>query len=154
GGRPGPGGERPRRGREHRRGWCRGAEKMSARSGISLDVRKVAMRRIQGLTVFVIGVALAGVVTSAATVQTFVRLTPAQYRHTIQDIFGANIQVPANSVDPGVRDRGLLALGTRKLALSAAELERYEVLAQQVATQVVDPRNRATLLPCKPKAEN
>ena len=86
----------------------------------------------------------------AAEEISFVRLTPAQYERTIHDIFGEGIQVDDGVVDPGVRENGLLALGARKLALSAAALERYEALAQQVAAQVTDPRHRATLIPCMP----
>ncbi len=79
-----------------------------------------------------------------------IRLTPEQYQRSIRDIFGAGIQVDENQVDRGVRDEGLLALGNRKLTLSAAALERSDVLAQSVASQVTDPRRRATLIGCKP----
>ena len=79
-----------------------------------------------------------------------VRLTPSQYEHAIHDIFGESIVVDGRAIDPGAREDGLLALGARKLTLSAAALERYEALAQQVATQVTDPAHRATLIPCTP----
>jgi len=81
-----------------------------------------------------------------------VRLTPAQYERSIHDIFGESIQVDRGIVDPGVRENGLLALGARKLTLSAAALERYESLARQVALQVTDDRHRTTLIPCTPVA--
>ena len=87
---------------------------------------------------------------SAAEEISLVRLTPAQYERAIHDIFGESIQVDDGVGDPGVRENGLLALGARKLALSAAALERYEALAQQVAAQVTDPSHRATLIPCLP----
>jgi hypothetical protein len=89
----------------------------------------------------------------AATVETLVRLTSTEYQHSIQDIFGPSISVPGNSVDPGVRDRGLLAIGTRKLTLTASELDRYETLAQQISAQVIDARHRTSLIACKPKSE-
>jgi hypothetical protein len=112
------------------------------------------MRRFLPSMLLLAAVALGVTLVAAGPVESLVRLTPMQYQNTIHEIFGANIQVPSNSVDPGFRDRGLLALGTRKLALSAAELERYELLAQRIAAEVViDPRNRATLVPCKPKSE-
>ena len=82
-----------------------------------------------------------------------VRLTTAQYERSVHDIFGESIKVDGGIVDPGVRENGLLALGARKLTLSAAALERYESLARQVAAQVTDPRHRATLIPCKPQTE-
>lgn len=90
----------------------------------------------------------------AAAEITLVRLTPAQYQRTIHDIFGPSIRIDDNVVDPGFRDQGLLALGTRKLTLSSAELEHYETLAQQIAGQVTDPRRRATLVHCKPKSDS
>ena len=90
---------------------------------------------------------------SAAEERTFVRLTPVQYQRAIHEIFGPSIQVDASVVDFGVRDRGLLAVGARKQTLSAAELERYEALAQQIAAQVTDPSRRATLIPCTPASD-
>lgn len=81
------------------------------------------------------------------------RLTPEQYQRSIHDIFGPNIQVGDNKVDPGVRDEGLVALGNRKLTVGSSELERDETLAQQIASQVLDARHRATLLECRPKSE-
>ena len=89
----------------------------------------------------------------AAEESALVRLTPAQYEHSIHDIFGESIQVDSGIVAPGGRENGLLALGARKLTLSAAALERYESLARQVAVQVTDDRHRATLIPCTPEAE-
>jgi Protein of unknown function (DUF1592)/Protein of unknown function (DUF1588)/Protein of unknown function (DUF1595)/Protein of unknown function (DUF1587) len=113
------------------------------------------MRRIFQVPVFLVG-AIAGCFatsTQAWADSTYVRLTPDQYRHAIHDIFGASIHIDDNFVEPGFRDEGLLALGTRKLTLTSAGAERYEALAQQVAAQVVEERRRATLVPCKPQSE-
>lgn len=85
---------------------------------------------------------------------TYVRLSPTQYPHIIQDIFGPDIEVPANAVEPGVRDRGLLALGGRKLAVSGAEFERYVLVAREIAAQVMDPARRATFIRCTPMAHD
>ena len=82
-----------------------------------------------------------------------VRLTPEQYERSIHDIFGTHIRIDANNVDPGFRDEGLLALGNRKLTLSAAALERDATLTREIATQVADPKRRAMLVGCQPKAE-
>ena len=90
---------------------------------------------------------------NAAEEITLVRLTPSQYQRSIHDIFGESIQVDDGVVDPGVREDGLLALGARKLTLSAAALERYEALAQQVAAQVTDAKHRTTLIPCVPNRD-
>ena len=80
----------------------------------------------------------------------FVRLTESQYRRAIHDIFGESIRVDDSAVDRGARESGLLAIGARKLTLSATELERSETLAQRIAEQVLHPRRRATLIPCIP----
>ena len=90
----------------------------------------------------------------AAGEMTFLRLTPAQYQRAIHEIFGPSIQVDLGTTVLGVRDRGLLALGARRSTLSAAEIERYEALAQRIAAQVTDPARRATLIGCRPKADD
>ena len=84
---------------------------------------------------------------------TFVRLTPSQYRNSIQDIFGESIQVRGNAVSTGEREAGLMAVGGRKLTLSAAEVESYEVLALDIANQILQPSRRDTLLSCRPQNE-
>ena len=91
---------------------------------------------------------------AAAEERTFVRLTQAQYQRAIHELFGPSIEVGENVASVGVRDRGLLAVGTRRQTPSAAELESYEALAQRIATQVTDPSRRATLMPCSPQSEN
>ncbi|MEZ5492991.1 MAG: DUF1592 domain-containing protein [Gammaproteobacteria bacterium] len=84
---------------------------------------------------------------------TFVRLTPDQYRNAIQDIFGETVQVRGNAASTGVREAGLMSVGGRKLTLSAAEVETYEILALDIARQVLSPRRRNTLIPCAPQNE-
>src|SRR5579872_3393020 len=64
-----------------------------------------------------------------------VRLTPEQYERSVHDIFGSNIRIDGNNVDPGLRDDGLLALGNRKLTLSATALERDATLTREIAAQ-------------------
>ena len=80
-------------------------------------------------------------------------MTPEQYRRTIHEVFGEGIRVEDNKVQPGFRDDGLLAVGERKLTITSAELEQYEKLAQEIAAQIVEPRRRAVLVQCTPKAE-
>ena len=113
------------------------------------------MRRFSRLPVLLAGLMLgAPAAASAAGEMTFVRLTPAQYQRAVHDIFGPSIQVDESAAVLGVRDRGLLALGARRSTLSAAELERYEALAQQIAAQVTDPARRATLIACRPQEDD
>ena len=81
---------------------------------------------------------------------TFVRLTSDQYRNTIHDIFGESIEVRGNAASNGVREAGLIAVGGRKITLSALELESYEILALDIAGQILQPSRRNTLLGCTP----
>ncbi|NKB32738.1 MAG: DUF1592 domain-containing protein [Pseudomonadales bacterium] len=84
---------------------------------------------------------------------TFVRLSPDQYRNSIRDIFGESIQVSGNAASGGVREAGLMAVGGRRLTLSASEVESYEVLALDIAGQVLSQSRRSTLIPCSPQNE-
>lgn len=102
-----------------------------------------------------LGAGLGAIAVSGARADmTLVRLTPEEYQRTIHDVFGPSIQLDANVVETGFRDQGLLAVGARKLTLTSAGLERNETLALQIAKEVVDPKRRATLISCKPKAED
>jgi hypothetical protein len=85
---------------------------------------------------------------------TLVRVTPEEYKRSIHQIFGSSIKVGDNNIQPGFRDEGLLAVGERKLTITSAELEQYQRLAESIADQVVEPRRREMLLPCKPTAED
>lgn len=64
------------------------------------------------------------------------RLTEAQYRNAIADIFGEDIEVAGR---------------IRQSAMSRADLEEYERMARGIATQVVDERHRAVLVACAPR---
>ena len=79
----------------------------------------------------------------------FRRLTEAQYRNTIRDVFGASIVI-AGRFDPLERIDGLLAVGASQATITPAGLERYEALARSVALQVVDEVHRRILVPCAP----
>lgn len=81
---------------------------------------------------------------------TLVRLTAEQYRNSIHDIFGESIIVHGNAASAGMREAGLLAVGGRRLTLSASEVESYEVVALDIANQVINSPRRATLLTCSP----
>ena len=78
------------------------------------------------------------------------RLTEQQYRNTIRDVFGRHIVV-ASRFDPLERIDGLLALGASSATITPAALERYEALGRSIAMQVVDEKNRKTLIPCEPQ---
>ncbi len=79
------------------------------------------------------------------------RLTEAQYRNIIADIFGANIVV-SGRFNPLARQDGLLAVGASSAAITPSAFEQYDNLARSIAVQVTDKRNRDFLIPCKPAA--
>ncbi len=112
------------------------------------------MRRTAKLTaILAVAVASALILPSVQATTTLIRVTPEQYRRTIQEVFGSGVRVEDNKVQPGFRDEGLLAVGERKLTITSAELEQYDKLAQDIAAQVVEPRRRSALVQCKPKSE-
>ena len=84
-------------------------------------------------------------------VVSFRRLTESEYRNSIADIFGPNIQVQGR-FEPEVRVGGLLASSTSTLSVTAAGFQSYAKIADSIAKQVVSPEMRATLISCRPKA--
>ena len=77
------------------------------------------------------------------------RLTEAQYRNSIADIFGSDIKV-AGRFEPDLRVDGLLAAGASTVSVTPGGLEQYEALARMVAEQVVDAGHRQKLVGCGP----
>ena len=77
------------------------------------------------------------------------RLTEAQYRNIISDVFGSHIIV-AGRFDPLVRTDGLLTVGASRANITPAGFERYAALARSISLQVVDEQNRALLIGCAP----
>ena len=76
------------------------------------------------------------------------RLTEAQYRNAIADIFGPDIQY-AGRLDPLVRPaHGLEVAGVSRISVSAAGLEQFVRMARAIASQVVDEQHRGTLVAC------
>jgi hypothetical protein len=78
------------------------------------------------------------------------RMTEAEYRHAIADIFGADIKV-GGRFDPIVRpEHELIATGASESTVSPAGFEQFDVMARTIAAQVLDEQHRATFLPCAP----
>jgi Protein of unknown function (DUF1592)/Protein of unknown function (DUF1588)/Protein of unknown function (DUF1595)/Protein of unknown function (DUF1585)/Protein of unknown function (DUF1587) len=80
------------------------------------------------------------------------RLTEAQYRATVADVFGPDIAV-AGRFERGLRSDGLVAVGTSEAGLSPFSIEQYDIAARGIAAQVVSEEYRATLLPCEPETQ-
>ena len=79
------------------------------------------------------------------------RLTETQYRLTIAEVFGADLQIPGR-FEHEIRTTGLLAIGAATQTYSPGGLEQYELNARSIAAQAVDQTHRETLLGCNPPA--
>jgi hypothetical protein len=77
------------------------------------------------------------------------RLTEAQYRASVADIFGGDIKV-AGRFEPDLRVQGLLAAGASAVSVTPGGFEQYETMARSIADQVVDPAHRDRLVGCGP----
>lgn len=79
------------------------------------------------------------------------RLTEAQYRNSIADIFGPDIRV-AGRFEPIVRPvHELIATGAASSTISPAGLEQFDAMARAIAAQIFDADHRAQFMPCTPR---
>ncbi|MDE2595355.1 MAG: DUF1588 domain-containing protein [Sphingomonadales bacterium] len=78
------------------------------------------------------------------------RLTEAQYRNSIADIFGPDIRV-SGRFEPIVRPvHEMIASGARRASISPTGLENFDAMARVIAAQVFDAQHRALFAPCAP----
>ena len=125
-------------------------------------MKRIALAAAAGLGLLSLGVALRAdpapqeaAVDPAPTAQIvgMRRLTEAQYRNTIADLFGTDIRV-AGRFEPIVRPvHELIASGARDASISPAGIEQYDAIARGIAAQVFDQTHRAQFVPCAPKDE-
>lgn len=78
------------------------------------------------------------------------RLTEAQYRASVADIFGPEIPV-VGRFERALRDDGLIAIGTSTAGLSSFAIEQYDASARGVAAAVISEQFRDELIPCSPE---
>jgi hypothetical protein len=77
------------------------------------------------------------------------RLTVAQYRGAVADLFGEGLYVPED-IEPDVRILGLNAIGSGVTPISPRGIERFEEAAYIIAEQAVEPARREAFMPCTP----
>jgi len=77
------------------------------------------------------------------------RLSEAQYRNTIADLFGPDIKV-VGRFEPDMRGNGLLAVGSSAVSVSPSGFDQYEEIARGIAAQVTDKEHRAAQVGCEP----
>ncbi|MES2471257.1 MAG: DUF1592 domain-containing protein [Pseudomonadota bacterium] len=80
------------------------------------------------------------------------RLTENEYRNSIADILGKQIQIQG-TFEPGIRIGGLTAASTAVLSITPAGFESYSKMADSVATQAVSEAHRKRLISCQPKSD-
>jgi hypothetical protein len=77
------------------------------------------------------------------------RLTEQEYRNSIADIFGKEIEV-RGSFEPTIRSSGLAATSTGTLSVTPVGFESFNKMANDIAAQVTAEKYRAKL-PCAPQ---
>jgi hypothetical protein len=77
------------------------------------------------------------------------RLTEAEYRNSIADIFGKEIEV-RGTFEPAMRSNGLAAISTGSLSVTPVGFESFSKMANDIAAQVTAEKYRGKL-PCAPK---
>ena len=77
------------------------------------------------------------------------RLTELQYRTIVADIFGPDIRIVAR-FEPGVREEGLLAVGTGQAGMSPFSVEQYHNAALSISADIFSEAHRGKLVPCTP----
>lgn len=75
------------------------------------------------------------------------RATETQYRNTIADVFGPDIEINAR-FEPERREDGLQAIGNSRLSITTSGLEQYLSVARSIADQVFESEQRAALVGC------
>ena len=78
------------------------------------------------------------------------RLSVAQYRNAVRDIFGKDIAVPT-AIEPDTSLSGFVSIGAAQSSISPRGVEQYEDAAYKIAQQALaTPGKRAALVPCTP----
>ena len=79
------------------------------------------------------------------------RLTEAQYRNVIADVFGPDVVV-AGRIEPIVRPvHEMIASGAAEAAISPTGLEQFDAIGRGIAAQVLGEQRRAQFVPCAPR---
>ncbi len=79
------------------------------------------------------------------------RLTTAQYKNAVRDLFGASIAVPVT--EPDDEEDGYTSIGAVKTPLSARGVEQYDAAALIIAHQAfLGAQKRESLLGCAPSS--
>lgn len=80
------------------------------------------------------------------------RLTESQYRATIADVFAPDVPI-VGRFERGLREGGLIAVGSAQGGMSAFSIEQFDASARGIATEVTSEKRRGQFVPCQPAAE-
>src|SRR5215470_7124069 len=119
-----------------------------------VSLQKVVLAALSSILAISGGaVALAAPPANDSYVVSLRRLTEQEYRNSIADIFGKEIEV-RGSFEPTIRSNGLAAVSTASLSVTPTGFESFDKLANDIAAQVTHEKYRAKLLcaPTNPKA--
>src|SRR3954469_17353154 len=116
-------------------------------------VRASSQRPVQAALSVVLAICGGAVAMAAAPENSYTvsmrRLTEQEYRNSIADIFGKEIEV-RGTFEPSVRTNGLAAISTALLSVTPSGFESFNKMANDIASQVTAEKYRAKL-PCAPK---
>jgi hypothetical protein len=121
----------------------------------AMQTGRVSLQRlvqtVLSLILAISGVAVAGAPPPAkdSYVVSLRRLTEQEYRNSIADIFGKEIEV-RGTFEPTKRSNGLEAISTALLSVTPVGFESFNKMANDIAAQVTAEKYRARL-PCAPK---
>src|SRR5678815_4521580 len=118
---------------------------MPSMQTVRFSSRKL-MNRALSLTLAICG---AGAAAENSYVASLRRLTEREYRNSIADIFGKEIEV-RGSFEPTIRAGGLAAASTASLSVTPAGFESFNKMANDIAAQVTSEKYLPKL-PCAPK---
>jgi len=79
------------------------------------------------------------------------RITEGQYERIVAQVFGNTIEL-GGRFEPDVRAGGLLEVGAGRVSVTPSGFEQYDLMARNIASQVLEEKNRRILLPCTPAA--
>ncbi len=97
---------------------------------------------------FGVAAAMAAPSTDPSYVVSLRRLTEQEYRNSIADIFGKEIEV-RGTFEPMIRANGLSAISSGTLSVTSVGFESFNKMANDIATQLTAEKYRPKL-PCAP----
>src|SRR3954470_19876533 len=117
------------------------------------NVRTPLQRLVQAALSLILTICGAAIAVAAPATDSYVvslrRLTEQEYRNSIADIFGKEIEV-RGSFEPTKRSNGLAAVSTAFLSVTPVGFESFSKMANDIAAQVTAEKYLSKL-PCAPK---